>query len=511
MAGPGPTAILALGYLYFRFTGGSNALASIGIIAFVGVAQFLPAIVGGIFWRGATRRGAVAGLSAGFFLWAYVLFLPSFEGSWLISAEVIANGPFGIELLKPQALLGVNQMDPLVHALMWSMGVNALLFIVVSLFSIPAPLERLQGTQFVNVFQLDAAKGNRPAPDVATEDLLTMAQRILGTDTARAMFQSAAEKQGKNDALPDPTLEFVDQLEMQLTGSVGAATAHAMVGQITGASSLSVEDLIALADETAQIKEHSSQLELKSRELAETAQKLRDANEKLTELGIQKDEFLSQISHELRTPMTSIRSFSDILKSADDLDPEELRRFSTIIHDESIRLTGLLDEILDLSFLESGQVVLNNSAGNISKVLDLAEAATSQIATQANFSIIRNRAAENIAIFTDLDRLAQVFINLISNARKYCDAPNPELQIVPRVDGDRIRIDFRDNGSQIPEKFQKQVFEKFARLGHSQTSGGAGLGLAISQEIMRNLGGSLNFVANESGVVFRVDLSADRA
>jgi len=499
-------AILALGYGYFIITGGSAALSSIGLIAFAGVAQVLPAVVGGIFWRGATRLGAMAGLSAGFFLWAYVLFLPSFEGSWLMPANVLAHGPFGFELLKPQALFGINQMDPLVHAVIWSMGINALLFVVVSLFSVPTPLERLQGAQFVNVFHLSTAKGGLPAPNVATEDLLLMAQRIMGPEAALSLFQIAAAKQGKKGALPDPTLEFVDQLEMQLTGSVGAATAHAMVGQITGGATISVDDLIALADETAQIKEHSTQLELKSRELALAARKLQDANEKLTSISIQKDEFLSHISHELRTPMTSIRSFSEILKAGDRLDKEELRRFSTIIHDESIRLTKLLDEILDLSTLENGQVALNRQPGNLAQVLDRAISATGQISAASDFKIIRIAEDEDISIFTDLDRLSQVFINLISNAQKYCDAPRPRLKILVRNTDTDLEIDFRDNGSGIPVQLQSRVFEKFARLPDSSPGSGAGLGLAICREIVRNLGGSLNYLPEEKGVVFRVIL-----
>jgi len=303
-------AILALGYGYFRFTGGTGALASIGLIAFTGVAQVLPALIIGLFWRGATRRGAIAGLLAGFFLWVYTLFLPSFGGAWLMSRDVLLHGPWGIEMLKPGALFGMLDMDPLVHALIWSMGVNTLLFVVVSLLTFPSPLERLQGVQFVNVFQHSGSQGQRSSMAVAADDLLVMAQRIMGSASAMALFRDAARRQGKDGDLPDPTRDFVNRLEREMAGTVGAATAHAMVGQITDGSTLSVEDLIAVADETAQIMEHTAQLEAKSQELAQTARKLQQANQKLTELSIQKDGFLSQISHELRTPMTSIRAFS---------------------------------------------------------------------------------------------------------------------------------------------------------------------------------------------------------
>jgi Na+/proline symporter/nitrogen-specific signal transduction histidine kinase len=497
-------AILALGYGYFRFTGGTEALASIGLIAFTGVAQMLPALLGGLFWRGATRRGAIAGLTAGFILWVYTLFLPSFGGAWLMSTDVLMHGPFGIEMLKPRALMGMNDMDPLVHALFWSMGTNMLVFILVSLATFPTTLERLQGVQFVNVFQHSSGQGQRSSMMVAADDLLMMAERILGAESAATLFRNAARAQGIEGDLPEPTRDFVEQLERQMGGTVGAATAHAMIGQITDGFTLSVEDLIAVADETAQIMEHSVQLEAKSQELAQTARQLQQANEKLTEISIQKDGFLSQISHELRTPMTSIRAFSEILRTGEDLTPEQSKRYSSIILEESIRLTRLLDEILDLSVLENGQVVLKRNKGRLDDLLDRAIAATSSFDKDHPLIVRRDRATEAIELVTDLDRLSQVFINLVSNTRKYCDAAQPELTIDMRQQGDVIEMDFRDNGSGIAEKHREIVFEKFSRLSDASAAGSAGLGLAISREIMRNLGGSIAYIPDTGGTLFRV-------
>ena len=95
--------VLALGYLYYNLSGGSAALASIGLIAFVGLAQILPAMLGGIYWRGATRSGAAAGLVLGFALWLWTLFLPSFGDGAVIPASIMADGPFGLGWLRPQA------------------------------------------------------------------------------------------------------------------------------------------------------------------------------------------------------------------------------------------------------------------------------------------------------------------------------------------------------------------------------------------------------------------------
>src|SRR5690606_34948538 len=102
--------------------------------------------------------------------------------------------------------------------------------------------------------------------------------------------------------------------------------------------------------------EYSQQLEQKSQQLQITARQLQEANERLRALDAQKDDFLSQVSHEVRTPMASIRSFSEILLSGPDLTSEQSQRFLGIIHTETLRLTRLLDEILDLSYLERGEM-----------------------------------------------------------------------------------------------------------------------------------------------------------
>ncbi len=500
-------AILGLGYAYFRFSGGGAALAAIGLISFAGVAQVLPAMLGGLFWRGATRRGALAGLIAGFAVWAYTLFLPSFGGGVILPQGVLDNGPWGIGWLRPQALFGIEGIDPVIHAVLWSMLLNVVSFCLVSLLSFPGPLERLQGAQFVNVFEHSPQARGWQAGGSEAEDLLVMAQRIMGPEQAQALFRAEASAQGKAGYLPDPSPEFLQCLERELAGSVGSATAHAMVGQIVGGASVSVPDLMAVANETAQMMEYSSQLEARSRQLARTARQLREANRKLTELSIQKDAFLSQISHELRTPMTSIRAFSEILREGRELAPETRERYCAIIHDETLRLTRLLDDLLDLGVLQNGQVELSLEPVELAAVLDRALAATGVQQGGEHLRIVRDPAAERVIVETDGDRLAQVFINLISNAAKYCDSTAPELRIKVQRRAGEVEIDFIDNGPGISERDQAVIFEKFARLGDYRSAGGAGLGLAICREIMARLGGSIVYLPGQGGAAFRVSLT----
>jgi signal transduction histidine kinase len=497
-------AILALGYGYYRISGGGAALAAIGLISFVGVAQFLPAILGGIFWRGATRNGAVFGLLTGFSVWAYTLFLPSFGGSFILSDSVLASGPWGIEWLRPRALFGAGDMDPLVHAFFWSMILNTVVFCFVSLASFPGPQERLQGAQFVNVFEHSQGAQGWITGEAEAEDLLVMSQRILGAAQAQRLFQSFAARQGKAGYLPDTSPDFLQRLERELAGSVGAATAHAMIGQIVGGASVSVRDLMAVADETSQMMEYSSQLETKSAELERTARQLREVNEKLTEISVQKDAFLSQISHELRTPMTSIRAFSEILRDEDGTEGVDRTKYASIIHDEAIRLTRLLDDLLDLSVLENGQVELKSRAVDLHDIIERSVVTALSIGTKDTLVINRKTAGERIMVVTDPDRLSQVFINLVANARKYCDAQVPELRIRVQKADRTVTVDFIDNGSGIQTRNQPIIFEKFSRLGDQRAAGSAGLGLAICREIMKNLDGSVTYLPGQGGAGFRV-------
>jgi Na+/proline symporter/nitrogen-specific signal transduction histidine kinase len=498
--------VLLLGYIYYRLSGGGEALAAIGLISFTGVVQILPSMIGGLFWRGATRWGAAAGLITGFAIWAWSLFLPSFGAGEVIPQIVLDQGPFGWGWLRPQALFAFAGLDPVIHAVLWSMLLNSAAFVIGSVLTFPLPLERLQGAQFVDVFEHSAGTRSWALGGAEAEDLLVMAQRILGSTEAQNIFQREAQRQGKLGYLPDVTPQFVEDLERELAGSVGAATAHAMVGQLVQGASVSVEDLIAVADEAAQIMEYSSRLEAKSAEQERTARQLREANEKLTALSIQKDAFLGQISHELRTPMTSIRSFSDILREGGA--PAEMQaRHAGIIHDEALRLTRLLDDLLDLNVLENGQGTLSKQEGQLRDVIDRAVAAA--VASESAIKIQRKRTDEAIALETDLDRLTQVFINLIANALKYCTSAEPVLRIVVRKVGGRIAVDFIDNGAGIAKEHQEMIFEKFSRLSDHRKAGGAGLGLAICREIMIRLGGSISYLPGQGGAAFRVILPTE--
>jgi len=502
--------MLLLGFLYFRLGGSGEALAAIGLISFAGVVQFLPALVGGIFWRNANVRGATAGLAAGAALWAYTLFLPSLGDGMLMPPAFMQHGPFGLALLRPQALFGLAGLDPLVHALFWSLSVNTALFVLVSLLSEQQPLERLQSTLFVDVFRTaaDAASGliRRTA---AARDLRFVAQRVLGADEGSLLFEKAAREQGLERDAPVANDAFITQLERKLAGSIGAATARAMISEVVTVETISLDELMKIADETRRIREYSRQLEEKSGQLEAAAGQLRAANARLTRLDKEKDDFLSQVSHEVRTPMTSIRSFSEILLESRDLDPAQSARYLRIIHDESVRLTRLLDSTLDLGLLERGEAPWPRSSVDPEVALENSIRVCRGLGG-ARVRLISAARASGVTVQADEDRLCQVFINLISNAIKYNTSADPYVRVSSRLRDGVYEALVEDNGPGIREDEREEIFFKFVRgWAHTQTAAsGAGLGLAISWQIMRRLGGSLTLVpGNAPGACFQVALA----
>ncbi|MEL6335373.1 MAG: ATP-binding protein, partial [Pseudomonadota bacterium] len=494
-------ALLGLGFLYLTVSDGGAGLAAMGLTAFVGVAQVLPAMMGGIMWRGATRAGALAGLVAGAVLWLYTLFLPALGG--VLPENWMAAGPFGIAALRPQALFGLAGLDPLVHATVWSLGTNILLFVTVSMATSMSALERLQAALFVDVFRTSAGDGPRfVRREAAAEDLFILAQRILGAVPAQRLFDRMARAQGRGSGLPEADDAMVERLERELAGSVGGASAHAMVMRATGGEIVSLTDLIDIADETQKLMETTQRLADKTTELERTADELRRANQRLRRLDRQKDDFLSQVSHELRTPMTSIRSFSEILLSEPQVETEERARFTAIIHAESIRLTRLLDEILDISRLESGYADIPIEQVPIAGVLSTAMDCVAGFAFERGVRMTIDDAVPEVAAAANPDRLLQILINLLSNGIKYNGHAEPRITLHARTEAGRVEIDVADNGGGVTAEEAEDIFAKFTRGTRAALDRGAGLGLPISRAMAERMGGTLAVVFREDGTSF---------
>jgi signal transduction histidine kinase len=489
-------AILMLGYFYFRVAGEAYALVSIGLISFAAVAQFAPAAIGGLYWKGGTRLGALAGLSCGFAVWLYTLLLPAFARSGWLPGGFVESGPFGIELLSPHALFGLTGLDSITHAMIWSMIANIGAYVGVSLLGRQSPVEHTQATLFVDVFT-QTGEGGRAWRGATTSAsaLQTLLGRFLGPARAAELFQAYAQRRGHAsvDAL-EADAELVHFAELQLAGTIGAASAHAMVSTVVQEGPLGLDEVLTIIDEASQVIAYSHQLEEKQRELEHATTSLKAANERLQELDRMKDDFVSTVTHELRTPLTSIRAFSEILHDHEDIDPAERHRFLGLIIKESERLTRLINQVLDLAKLESGHAEWQTSEVDLNEIVADAVGATSQLFKSRGVRVETYAGAAAAKVHADRDRVMQVMLNLLSNAVKFSPEGTGAVEVRLSETPREVRIDVRDNGVGISREHQSVIFDKFRQVGDTLTDkpAGTGLGLAICRQIVQHFGGSLS-------------------
>ncbi len=253
--------ILLLAYSYYLMAGASEALAQTGLISFAAVAQFAPAFFGGLFWRGATARGAMAGIAIGFLVWAYTLLLPSFADSGWIAASLLEHGPFGIAWLNPRALLGL-EMNPLSHGVLWSLGLNLAAFIVVSRLTRAGPAERLQATLFMASEGGGAVPGAGPWPTAVTVgQLQETVARYLGEERTRRSFaEFAARKEmvlRPEEAADIRLLRFAEHL---LASAVGAASARLVLSLLLERVSPDPRHALQLLDDASAAIQQSRDL-----------------------------------------------------------------------------------------------------------------------------------------------------------------------------------------------------------------------------------------------------------
>ena len=486
--------ILLLGYLYFRLAGEAYALVAIGLISFSAVAQFAPAIIGGMYWRGGTRAGALAGLSAGFLVWGYTLLLPSFAKSGWLPADFLTQGLFGSELLRPQQLFGLTGMDEISHCLFWSFLANIGAYLGVSLLRPPLAAEATQATLFV-----DALKETGPVGAALwrgraqVSDLRELVGRFLGPTRTEAAFAAFARRRGGKGAALEADAQLVQFAESLLAGAIGSASARVMVASVAQEEPLSLEEVMHILDEASQLRTYSRELERKSRELTAATRELQDANARLQELDKVKDDIMSSVTHELRTPLTSIRAFSELLRDDPKMHLADRERFLGLIVSETERLTRLINQTLDLAKIESGRADWNGCELDLKEVVEQSVAATSQLFREKGAHVELDLPDNLPLILADRDRLVQVMLNLLSNAVKFLPPGSGRVHVVLRALAEGLEVSVADNGPGIRAEDQELIFEKFRQVGDTMTAkpSGTGLGLPISRRIVEHFGGRL--------------------
>lgn len=499
--------VLLLGYAYFLLTGGFYALVSIGLVSFAAVAQFAPAFIGGIFWKGGTRTGAMAGLLAGFSVWAYTLVLPSLVQAGLLPLDWLTQGPFGIGLLKPFQLFGMNSPDQITHAVFWSMLANVTMYVGGSLFSRPSLLEQIQANLFVDVFKHSGEMGKSALcrGTASVPDLGSLLERFIGPQKAEEALRRYLGKNSFPFSQNVPAdANLVSYVETLLGGTIGAASAHILVTSVIKEEPFGFEEVLGILDETRQVIAYS-------RELEKATSELKAANERLKELDRLKDEFISTITHELRTPLTSIRSLAEILNTTPDLEKDQHAYFTSIIIKESERLTRLIGQVLDIEKMESDRTEFQTVRIDPRRLIQDAVTATDQLVREKSLHLTMDLPDHAPFVVGDRDLLMQVMVNLISNAVKFSDKAGARIQIRLAVQNGGLLISVTDEGIGIASKDQEAIFMKFHQVKDSIRGRppGSGLGLSISKSIIERHGGKIWVESGEGkGAAFSFTLPA---
>ncbi|MGE6742027.1 hybrid sensor histidine kinase/response regulator [Allorhizobium pseudoryzae] len=249
--------VLMLGYGYYRAADSETGLASIGLLSFAAVAQIAPPLLGGLFWRRANARGAIAGMALGFIAWAYLLFLPSLGGT--NNSQLAATV---LDFLIPgTGIFSGDHADPLVNAVLLSLIINSLAFVIGSLSRNPRPVERIQAGIFVkrHLRSQFATRGWKTR--VSVGDMKTAIARYLGEERMRRSFanyeRNAGRKLSDEEAADMALIHFSEQL---LGSAIGSSSARLVLSLILQKAEDASSDTAWLLDQASEALQYNQDM-----------------------------------------------------------------------------------------------------------------------------------------------------------------------------------------------------------------------------------------------------------
>lgn len=501
--------VVFLAYSYFGLIGKGYSLVSIGLVSFVAVSQFAPSLLGGILWKRATKKGALAGLAIGFLVWSFTSPLPPIKFAAEYTRYWTEFGLGGLEWLKPQALFGFSGLDPITHSAFWSLLLNTFAYIFVSLYSSQTPLEVSQADAFVDIYKYSSGSSEHDVMRrrASVKDLYGLLVRFLGEERAQHYWQEYEAKQKVNlSKMVIANTDLVNYTEINLTGAIGAASAKILVGSVSKQDPISLEEMLNVLEQTQEIMQYSQALEKKSEELQNTTQQLKQANEQLQELDRLKADFIATVTHELRTPITSIKALSKILVDNKELPSVQKDEFLGIIVSESERITRLINQVLDLDKIQSNREEVDFEPVNLVKIIEKIYLGLQPLMKEKQIEPVLKINIPEAMIWGHADRLIQVVTNLLGNAIKFCHG---KIWVQLEVQGAHCILSIQDNGVGIAKKNQDLIFEKFSQVNDEDMGKpqGSGLGLFICKTIIEQHGGTIALSSELGyGATFKVQL-----
>ncbi len=241
-------AVLALAYGYYRASGGGEALAAIGLLSFAAAIQFAPALLGALYWRQGHRNGAVAGVAAGVAVWAYTLALPALLGP----ERLAAWSPPAV--INPYALFGLDLGSPLLHGVVWSLAVNVIAYVALSLRAKVRLTDQVQAAAFTGLSPGPATPGEAASPEDETlaspDGLRALASRFLSPAAVDHAFARFAQQTNIPAIGSEPAdIRLMQETERLLARVIGAASARVVMSSALAGGAVALDDVLSILDQ----------------------------------------------------------------------------------------------------------------------------------------------------------------------------------------------------------------------------------------------------------------------
>ena len=494
--------LIILSYFIYRFFGLNYNLVSIGMIAFVVISQLAPAFFGALFWRRGSRLGAIYGILIGFVVCLFTLLIPYTIGISNAESTFISKGFLQISQLKPFQLFGLNYLDPIPHALFWSLLFNWFTYFAVSVSFKGNYRERNYAEMFVDIDKYITNHENAFIwkGTAYRNDIEKVLVRFLGEERTKRAMNIFNVKYNVDQDVELADARLIKFSENLLTGHIGTASARILISSVVKEEKITLPEVLKILEESKENIIVNKKLIETSNELKVITAKLQDANESLIQKDQQKDEFLDTVTHELRTPITAIRAASEILHDDDEIPDELKKQFLQNIISESDRLNRLIDKILDLEKFETGKQIIYPTQNNLVKTIEKSIESLQQL-IKNKYITIHIESKKVVAAFYDEDRIVQVITNLVSNAIKFCPESDGLITIQIKEKNNFIHTFVQDNGKGIHPNDFDVIFDKFYQSTNQNIKKpvGSGLGLAICKQIMEYHKGKIWAELNKKG------------
>nr|WP_082504902.1 ATP-binding protein [Chryseobacterium sp. Leaf405] len=498
-------ALIIMAFGFYKYFILKTSLDSVGLISFVLIAQLAPSFFGAIFWRRGSYKGAVVGLLVGLAICYFGLIIPQYYFSYNQELKGVLR-----EMYDAFDFFKISFLGRIPQIFFWSILVNTAIFSIISVSVKGDYRERNFAELYVDIDKYIQNHENafiwRGTAYVS--DIKNILERFLGktkTEQALRIFNLKYNIDSQTETADSRFIKFSENL---LAGRIGTASAKILIEGVTKEDKISLKEVLNILEESKENITLNKKLTEQSEELQKLSDDLRKANESLIIKDHQKDDFLDSVAHELRTPITAIRSAGEILADDDDIPLEIKREFLNNIITESDRLSEIINDILYLDKLQHGEIALNVQENNIIETYKKALNPLLHLIQQKNIHLSEVNLLNQYLYEYDEARMIQLFQNILGNALKFTDEQGT-IQAKLAEKENQLIIKIFNTGKTIPEEDLELIFDKFYQSKNQNIlkQTGSGLGLAISKKIVQAHGGTIKAENSGLGVTFTVTLS----